>query len=102
MKPEDPTALTPGAGFHLQADGTWAVEEVPREALDEAEFSGYLTIQGYRCTVFDTPGNDSWAQKSANTTVTASTLTGGRKMSSQISPLARRVAARWTRSQQTD
>lgn len=64
-KNSDIVRLTPGIGFHLQPDGTWAPEKIPDEVIDHAEFSGYLTINGYRSTVFDTE-DGSWAQKSVS------------------------------------
>jgi hypothetical protein len=81
--------LTPGNGFKLQPDGQWKAEQIPSEVLKDAQFSGYLTIKGYRSTVFDTPDGGQWAQKSMNTPVNAS-----------VSPLAKRVAARWLKAQQ--
>ena len=59
--------LQPGVAFRLQPDGSWKPEKVPPEALKSAQFSGYLTIQGYRCTVFDTPDKNQFAQKSTGT-----------------------------------
>jgi hypothetical protein len=60
----DDVKLTPGNGFHLGPDGQWKVEKIPDVVLKNAQFSGYLTIQGHRSTVFDTPDGDQWAQKS--------------------------------------
>lgn len=59
--------LQSGVAFRLQPDGQWKPEKIPPEVLKEAEFSGYLTIQGYRCTVFETPDKNQWAQKSTGT-----------------------------------
>jgi len=59
--------LTPGLGFHLGDNGHWVVEEIPEDVIATARFSGYLTIHGYRCTVFETPSQDQWAQKSVGT-----------------------------------
>jgi hypothetical protein len=67
-----PPSLTPGAGFRLDPSGQWEVDEIPPEVLDSAEFSGYLTIHGYRASVFEAPGGEQWAQKSVNTPATAS------------------------------
>ncbi|KKL50103.1 hypothetical protein LCGC14_2308850 [marine sediment metagenome] len=64
----DPTPeLVPGIGFFLEGDGHWDVREIPQDVLDNAEFSGYLTIRGYSCTVFETPEQSQWAQKSSGT-----------------------------------
>jgi len=65
--------LSPGIAFHLMPDGSWSTEKLPHSVLNEAKFSGYLTIQGYRCSVFETPDHSMWAQKSVNTPATAST-----------------------------
>lgn len=59
--------LQRGPAFHLQPDGTWSVEDVPVGVAADSSFSGYLTINGYRCTVFETADGDQWAQKSVNT-----------------------------------
>jgi hypothetical protein len=56
--------LSPGFGFKLQPDGSWKVSKIPGDVIDSAEFSGFLTIKGYRCSVFETPDKDQWAQKS--------------------------------------
>lgn len=69
---EEAPSLTPGVGFHLDQQGQWEVKEIPPEVLDGAEFSGYLTIHGYRASVFETPGGEQWAQKSVNTPAMAS------------------------------
>lgn len=81
----DEPKLQPGVGFHLKEDGNWKPERIPPEVLREATFSGYLTIQGYRCTVFVTKTKDQWAQKSTGT-----------------SALASRVAARYLQSKKGD
>ncbi len=53
--------------FHLQQDlVTWKVEKIPSRIAEIAEETGFLTIMGYRCTVFKTPEGDQWAQKSVN------------------------------------
>jgi len=64
--------LSPGVSFRLQPDGSWSPENMPHRVLVEAKFSGYLTIQGYRCSVFEMPDGAMWAQKSVNTPATAS------------------------------
>lgn len=66
--------LQPGLGFHLLADGTWGVEEIPKQVLENNVFSGYLTIEGYRSIVFETPSMEQWAQKSSGTSALASQL----------------------------
>lgn len=64
--------LQPGVGFHLKPDGNWLAEKIPPEVLQEAKFSGYLTIEGYRSTVFETKNKEQWAQKSTGTSALAS------------------------------
>lgn len=59
--------LTSGYGFHLEGDGRWDVQEVPRDVLDRAVFSGYLEIEGYQSAVFEMPDGDQWAQKQSGT-----------------------------------
>lgn len=54
--------------------------------MDTAEFSGYLTIKGYRSTVFETPNGDQWGQKSEGTPAMASII-------------AQRVAAQYLQAQ---
>ncbi len=73
--PDPHVKLTPGVGFHLGPEGYWKAEEIPSEAIQSATPSGLLTIEGQRCTVFDTKDGE-WAQKSV---------------------IASRVAARWLR-----
>jgi hypothetical protein len=80
---ESEAKLQPGVAFRLQPDGSWKAEKIPPEALKSAKFSGYLTIQGYRCTVFDTPDKNQWAQKSTGTSAEPTT--------------ASKLAARWRR-----
>jgi hypothetical protein len=65
--PQDDVKLQPGIGFRLQPDGSWKPEKIPSDVLRDAKFSGYLTIDGYRSTVFETPDKNQWAQKSTNT-----------------------------------
>ena len=77
--------MTPGNGFHLGPDGQWKPEKIPEDVLKIAEFSGYLTIKGYRCSVFESKDLGSWAQKSEGTPAMAS--------------LAQRVAAKFLKAQ---
>ena len=77
--------LQPGVGFHLAPSGQWKPEDIPPDVLRDVSFSGYLTIQGYRCTVFETKKKEQWAQKSTGT-----------------SALAARVAARYLRAKGSD
>ncbi len=65
--------LAPGVGFHLTESGQWKTEQIPPDVLRDVKFSGYLTIQGFRCTVFETPNKDQWAQKSTGTTAEPTT-----------------------------
>jgi hypothetical protein len=58
----DPS-LSTGVGFYLQPDGNWGIEEIPEKVIRESEFSGYLTIQGYKSAVFEMPDGSQWAQK---------------------------------------
>lgn len=67
MAGETESRLTPGLGFRLGENGHWEVEEIPEDVLTTARFSGYLTIDGFRCTVFETPSHEQWAQKSVGT-----------------------------------
>lgn len=62
----DEFRLQPGVGFYLKDDGNWGVADIPDEIVREARFSGYLTIQGYRCIVFEYAGQQ-WAQKATGT-----------------------------------
>lgn len=66
MSESDPK-LSPGKGFHLEGDGKWDIQEIPDWVLDQAEFTGYLTIHGYNSSVFETQDGDQWAQKSSGT-----------------------------------
>lgn len=59
---KDPS-LVSGLGFKLNEQGTWDVEQIPDEIVDESEFSGYLTIHGYKSAVFETADKQMWAQK---------------------------------------
>lgn len=55
--------LSPGIGWHLGEDGKWAEEKISADVLETAKFTNYLTIFGYRASVFETPEGDLWAQK---------------------------------------
>lgn len=55
--------LVPGFGFHLEGDGFWDVQEIPKDVISKAKFSGYLEIEGFDSAVFDMPDGDQWAQK---------------------------------------
>lgn len=59
--------LAPGVGFILEGDGRWDVQNIPPDVVKSAEFDGYLTIQGYECSVFITPDGQQWAQKVSGT-----------------------------------
>jgi hypothetical protein len=63
----DEPGLTPGKGFFLESNGNWGVKDIPGNVVQEARFSGYLTINGYNCAVFEMPNEQMWAQKSNNT-----------------------------------
>lgn len=82
-------SLQPGPAFRLQPDGSWAVENVPSGVPAASSFSGYLTINGYRCTVFETPEGDQWAQKSVATADTED----------EMKSVASIVASEWLRRQ---
>jgi hypothetical protein len=56
--------LTPGNGFFLKPNGSWGVTRIPPEVLKEAKFSGFLTILGYKSSVFEMPDGQQWGQKS--------------------------------------
>lgn len=64
---KDEPRLSEGTGFYLETNGQWSVKTIPPKVVNEAEFSGYLTIHGYNCMVFEMPNHDMWAQKSTNT-----------------------------------
>jgi hypothetical protein len=66
---KDEPRLTAGLGFFLGPNGKWNVKNIPQKTVDESEFSGYLTIQGYNCMVFEDPQGEMWGQKSTNTPV---------------------------------
>lgn len=53
----------PGVAFHLEGDGHWDVQKIPDDVFKTLEFSGELSIRGFRCSVFETPDGDQWAQK---------------------------------------
>lgn len=63
-KPPSSARLSPGNAFHLQPSGSWKVEKIPSSILESALPSAFLTIQGIRSTIFETPEGDQWAQKS--------------------------------------
>lgn len=63
-KPPSSARLTPGNAFHLQPSGSWKVEHIPSSVLESALPSAFLTIQGIRSTIFETPEGEQWAQKS--------------------------------------
>jgi len=86
--------LQPGAAFRLGPDGQWLVEEVPPDVLRDAKPSGHLTVEGYRCEVFETPSGDMWAQKAVGTVASAFSEGSG-----IMDSVASRVAARWASSQ---
>lgn len=81
----DEPRLTEGAGFYLKPDGNWDIQEIPPNVVHEAEFSGYLTVQGYNCTVFEMPDGSMWAQKSSGTPATDD--------ESKLATIARVIAA---------
>jgi len=62
----EPT-LTSGFGFYLDSDGQWVVKPIPNSVLKSAKFYGNLKINGYDSTVFITPDEQQWAQKSSST-----------------------------------
>lgn len=64
---KDEPGLSIGSGFFLKPDGQWDIIDLPTKVVEEAAFSGYITIQGYSCTVFEMPNGDMYAQKSLNT-----------------------------------
>lgn len=76
----DDLRLQEGTAFHLQPDGTWAVESAPPSVAQDARFSGFLAIEGYWCAVFELNGEE-WAQKAA-----------GEIPMAKLSAIARRVA----------
>lgn len=78
--------LQPGIGFHLKTDGQWGQEKIPAEVLRDNKFSGYLTIHGYKCSIFETPDGDQWGEKSIPMPVP------------KVSPLATKVASMWLRA----
>src|SRR5690606_6031074 len=63
----DEPGLSSGKGFFLEPGGRWAIKDIPEDVVEEAQFSGYLTIQGYNSVVFEMPNGQMWAQKSNNT-----------------------------------
>jgi hypothetical protein len=93
--------LTPGIGFHLEGDGHWDVQEIPDWVLDVAEFSGYLTIQGYASSVFETPEGEQWAQKSSGTPAPKGDE-GAKDILSSFHGMALRVSSMKVSRQQLD
>jgi hypothetical protein len=67
----DEPRLSPGLGFHLNKDGEWGVAEIPPKVVEEAAFSGYLTIDGYKSSVFEMPDGSQWGQKSTGTAISS-------------------------------
>jgi hypothetical protein len=59
---EDPS-LTKGMGFFLKDNGEWGVGNISEKVVRESEFSGYLTIYGYKSAVFEMPDKSQYAQK---------------------------------------
>jgi len=55
--------LVRGPAFHLDGDGRWDVQELPREVRQKAEYSGEIEIEGFPAVVFEMPDGDQWAQK---------------------------------------
>jgi hypothetical protein len=115
---ESEARLQPGVAFHLEPGGQWKPEKIPPAVIEEAKFSGYLTIQGYRCTVFETPDKNQWAQKSTGTLAEAPEPTTASKIAEQwlkshgakppetvpmrgivVSRVASTIAARWLQAQ---
>lgn len=82
--------LEPGYGFRLNPKGTWDVSKIPDNVLKDANFSGFLTIRGQKCSVFEDEDEVQWAQK---------TPSSGLNVSSSLVRSAFRVAgspsARW-------
>jgi hypothetical protein len=68
--------LAPGLAFHLDEDGLWAPEKLPREVLKKAIFKDELTILGYKCAVFEMEDGDLWAQKMNLVSEVASRIAG--------------------------
>lgn len=81
----DDMRLQPGPAFSLQPDGIWTVDSVTPVVAQEARFSGFLTILGYVCAVFEVGGHQ-WAQKVAAATPEDVSV------ASRIATIARRVA----------
>jgi hypothetical protein len=79
-KPDkDDLRLQVGPAFFLKPDGTWTVQSVSPSVAEKARFSGFLTIEGYKCVVFELNGKQ-WAQKLGKPVV---------------SSVVDRVASRW-------
>lgn len=84
--------LVPGPAFHLEGDGKWDVQELPRDVLVRAEYSGELEIDGYPAVVFEMPDGDQWAQKSPGTPAPKGASSFHRTYS--LEAMAGRVASR--------
>lgn len=97
--PKSDPKLQPGYGFRLLPDGQWGVEKIPKYVLDTAKVSGHLTIDGYRCTVFETKDGSQWAQKSVATAApleeeeSEQVTTASVATPSQISERIRKIAS---------
>jgi len=63
----DETKLAPGYGFVLEGDGKWDIQKIPDNIVESAKFTGYLTIQGFQCAVFEASDHSQWAQKISGT-----------------------------------
>ncbi len=55
--------LSSGAGYFLNDDGEWEIKNIPNDVLKNSKYSGYLTINGVKCSVFDSHDGKQWAQK---------------------------------------
>jgi hypothetical protein len=108
MAEEVEPSLQPGFGFRLQPNGQWRTEKVPSDVVESAVFSGYLTIMGYRCTVFETPDWSQWAQKSVATAAppeevrAAFFMSSGRMTPKAVASALRSIASRIDRSRAPD
>ena len=65
--------MNEGIAFKLQDNGEWKPERVPDGLPDSVSISGYLTIDGYRCIVFEDRDGEMWAQKSSDVQVSSNT-----------------------------
>lgn len=80
--------LVPGPAFHLEGDGQWDVQELPRDVLRRALYTGEVDIDGYPAVVFEMPDGSQWAQKSPGTPSPK-----GDEASDALSQMAARVAS---------